>query len=594
MKKNFPFLLFIFFLATSVFAQNNSINFDGTDDYIQSTFPGILGSNARTVEAWVKTTWNGTQRVIVDWGAISPNGSRYTVNMINGGLRIEVGGNGVTTATLINDGNWHHIATTYDNSLATNKHKLYIDGVFIIGSNLTVTVNTLSTNALMIGRRVDAVNYWQGNIDEVRVWNTARTAAEIAANMSTELTGGEAGLVYYAKFDEVGASCDIVDCSAGQHHGTRLGTGGANNLPQFSTDVPTITDVACTTPLVGCTLAAMCSVDGISVSNISACNNQGTSDPADDTFTANVTVTFTDAPATGNLVLSGDGTAAIAVGSLGMGTYTFTGVSMSADGTPISLTATFSAEPACTLTNANAGTAPASCSVILPPPTCSVSGISVSNISACNSNGTPANAADDTFTANVTVTFSNPPANGTLNLSGDATAAIAVGSLGAGTYTFTAVTMVADGTPISLNAAFSDAPTCSLSNPNAGTAPANCSPNAPTIPTMSEWGLILFALIVFTMMVVFGTQQQTAFAMSSTKGQVSSGARRGGLPFNKTLYFKVLPLVYLGFALVFAIATKVFGYEITNADIPGSLLSGAVIAYLFQFVLVTSNSKKNN
>ncbi|MCB9315274.1 MAG: hypothetical protein H6569_03970 [Lewinellaceae bacterium] len=593
MKKDIRSLLFLLLLAYTGVAQNFSMNFDGTDDYIQSTYTGILGSNPRTVEAWVKTTWNGTQRIIVDWGAISPNGSRYTVNMINGGLRIEVGGNGMTTGTLINNGGWHHIAATYDNSLATDKHKLYIDGVFVLGGNLTVAVNTLGTNALQIGRRNDGVNFWQGNIDEVRVWNVARTAAEIAANMNTELTGGEAGLVYYAKFDEVGASCDIVDCSPGQHHGTRLGTGGANNLPQFSADVPAITDVACTTPLVGCTLAAMCSVDGISVSNISACNDQGTSDPSDDTFTANVTVTFTDAPATGTLNLSGDGMASVPVGSLGMGTHTFTGVTMSADGTAISLTATFSADGACTFTNSNAGTAPAACSMAPPPPTCSVSNISVANISACNDNGTPANSADDTFTADVTVQFSNPPATGSLNLSGSGTASVAVGSLGAGTYTFTGVTMSANGGFISLAATFSATPTCTLTNNNAGTAPANCSPNAPSIPAMSEWGLILFALIVFTMIVVFGMQRQGALATSSAMGNFSA-TNSQRMPFDKALYFKVLSFVYLGFALIFTTSILVLGYEMTNADVPGSLLSGSVLAYLIHFVLITSGRDTTN
>ncbi len=344
-------------------------------------------------------------------------------------------------------------------------------------------------------------------------------------------------------------------------------------------------------PIVACPVV-LCSVDGISVSNISACNNNGTpANAADDTFTANVTVTFSNPPATGTLNLSGDATSSIAVGSLGAGTYTFTGVQMSADGSAISLTAAFSDDAACTLTNSNAGTAPGSCSVA--PPVCSVTAITVANISACNSNGTPANAADDTFTADVTVTFANAPGSGTLNLFGDASATVPVGSLGAGTYTFTGVTMIANGTPISLSASFSANPACTLSNNNAGTAPANCSPNAPTIPTMSEWGLILFALIVFTMMVVFGTQQQRALAMSGANGEFSMSNRQK-LSFNKAVYFKVLPLVYLGFALLFAVVTLVFGYEMTTADVPGSLLAGAVIAYLIQFVMVSSARKENH
>ena len=566
------------------------MNFDGTDDYVQTTFSGVFGTTPRTFEAWIKlpVAPNGTE-CITDYG-LNAVGSRNTFIVNGSGFigYISGGTNANITATVatVPIGSWVHVAFVYD---GTNGF-LYQNGVQVGTGSLT-TVNTpTGATDFRVGQRVPGGSIpFNGNIDEVRVWNVAKTQADLQASMNTELTGNEASLVYYAKFDEVGASCDIVDCSPGQHHGTRLGTSGANNLPQFSTDVPAITDVACTTPLVGCTLAAMCSVDGISVSNISACNNQNTPDPSDDTFTANVTVTFTDAPSMGTLDLSGDGTATVPVGSLGMGTHTFTGVTMSADGSAISLTASFSADVTCTLTNSNAGTAPAACSMT-PPPVCSVTGITVSNISACDSHGTPANITDDTFTADVSVVFSNPPASGTLNLSGDGTASVPVGSLGAGTYTFTGVTMAADGTAIGLTATFSAAPACTFVNANAGIAPANCSPDAPSIPTMSEWGLILFALILFTMVVVFGTQQQQSLALSGM-GKDKTATTRQGLPFDKAVYFKVLPLVYLAFALLFATASLVFGYEMTSADLPGSLLSGGVIAYLIQFVLISSDRK---
>ena len=339
-------------------------------------------------------------------------------------------------------------------------------------------------------------------------------------------------------------------------------------------------------PLLNVPCAASCSIASIAVSNMSACNNNGTpSNSNDDTFTANVTVNFSTPPASGTLNLSGDATASVAVGSIGATSYTFTGVTMSADGTPIALTATFSATPACTLTNSNAGTAPASCSV--PPPPCSVNSIAVSNVTACNDNGTPNNTTDDKFTANVTVTFSNPPASGTLNLTGSATASVPVSALGAGTYTFTGLTMSSNGQPIQLTAAFS-ATSCTLTNPNAGTAPPSCSIGGATIPTLSEWGLILFALIIFSLAVVFGTKQQQTLAMGNGGGNMAAPSSK--LPFDKTLYFKVLPFVYLAFALVFATLT-VFGYQLTNADIPGSLLAGALIAYLVQFVLKSKSSQ---
>ena len=107
----------------------------------------------------------------------------------------------------------------------------------------------------------------------------------------------------------------------------------------------------------GCT----CNITSITATNFSACDNQGTLDPLDDTFEADVTVIFTSPPGTGTLDLSGDGTASVSVVGLG-NSHTFVGVEMSADGNIISLTANFSDDLMCTLTNSNVGTAPSECS----------------------------------------------------------------------------------------------------------------------------------------------------------------------------------------------------------------------------------------
>lgn len=338
-------------------------------------------------------------------------------------------------------------------------------------------------------------------------------------------------------------------------------------------------------PVVSCQLP--CSIEGISVSNISTCNNQGTPEPEDDTFTADVTVSFSNPPSGGSLHLYGAGEGTVPVSSIGEDSYTFTGVVMSANGASISLSAEFTANISCTFEKPNAGTAPASCS-FAPPTPCAISGITVSNISACDSNGTPANNGDDFFTANVTVTFAGAPNNGTLNLVGSGTASVPVSSLSGSSHTFTGVAMSANGSTINLSAYFSAQPTCSFTNSNAGTAPASCSPNAPTIPTMSEWGLILFALIIFTLSVVFGTQYQRSLSLGDGSASVSV---RQSLKFNKQLFLKVLPLVYLGIAAIFAIARLLFDYQLTDADIPGSLLSGVVIAYLIQYILNHPNDE---
>lgn len=186
----------------------NGLDFDGVDDFIQTSAPAISGTNARTVEAWINTSSNyspsngGTQGVILDMGTMS-NGQRFTINVLwSNSLRVEIGGHGISGTTAINDGNWHHVAVVYDPAQST-KVFLYIDGQLETSGNFSSSVfmNTSAGN-IVIGRRMDNVNYFDGIIDEVRVWNTARTASEIANASNNEFCSVPTGLVAYYKLNE--------------------------------------------------------------------------------------------------------------------------------------------------------------------------------------------------------------------------------------------------------------------------------------------------------------------------------------------------------------------------------------------------------
>lgn len=198
-------LLSILLICSSIEAQN-SLNFDGSDDYVQTTFPSITGNSARTIEAWIKTTANanpsagGSQKVITDMGTFV-TGSRFTFNILWGNaLRVEVGGSGFSGKTAVNDGNWHHVACVYDPN-ATDKISLYVDGSLDTAGNITTSVTTIASN-MVIGRRVDNTNYWDGNIDEVRVWNFAKTAAQLASLYQQEICQNQTGLVAYYRLNE--------------------------------------------------------------------------------------------------------------------------------------------------------------------------------------------------------------------------------------------------------------------------------------------------------------------------------------------------------------------------------------------------------
>ena len=200
-------ILFLLSLSIALWSTaQNALDFDGTDDHVQTTFNGISGTNARTVEAWIKTTADynpnngGVQGVIVDWGTMTL-GSRFTFNILwSNSIRIEVGGAGLSGTTAVNDGNWHHVAVVYNPS-AAYKYKLYIDGSLEITDNISQSMNTTSTG-VRIGRRVDDVKFFEGAIDEVRIWDIALSNADIAAYADSSFCNWPTGLVAYYDFNE--------------------------------------------------------------------------------------------------------------------------------------------------------------------------------------------------------------------------------------------------------------------------------------------------------------------------------------------------------------------------------------------------------
>ncbi|MFZ1497313.1 MAG: hypothetical protein WAS72_09665, partial [Saprospiraceae bacterium] len=109
---------------------------------------------------------------------------------------------------------------------------------------------------------------------------------------------------------------------------------------------------------------------------------------------------------------------------------------------------------------------------------CSINNISFSVVSACNPNSTSSVNTDDYFTANITVTFVNPPTLGTLNLTGDVLAgggALSIPVTGLTTnYTFTGVRLRADNTVSIVTATFSNDLACTFTI-NSGPTVTSCS-----------------------------------------------------------------------------------------------------------------------
>ncbi|HHE47331.1 MAG TPA: hypothetical protein ENL08_06505, partial [Bacteroidetes bacterium] len=114
---------------------------------------------------------------------------------------------------------WSHIAATYDGE----NIRLYLNGELIAEDELEGTITGYNTD-VSLGRLGNVnVDYYQGIIDELRIWDHARSEEEIGRTMNSLLSGEEEGLIGYWRFDE-GEGQSFEDLSRTGNNG-RLGAG---------------------------------------------------------------------------------------------------------------------------------------------------------------------------------------------------------------------------------------------------------------------------------------------------------------------------------------------------------------------------------
>jgi hypothetical protein len=198
---------------------NTVMKFDGVNDYIATSNSLMNNLSTFTLEGWVK--------------ALSlPEGK--TISLFGQNDVIEFGINSQKLALWTQKGSdlfnadapyplheWHHVAVVGNG----NNVLLYLDGVPIKTGGCKTTNYGTSSDPFQIGAGVwsgGKTDLFNGNIAEVRIWNKARTQAEIQADAYKRLSGKEPNLVAYYPLNEIKLESNtrkVLDL-VGNNHGT--------------------------------------------------------------------------------------------------------------------------------------------------------------------------------------------------------------------------------------------------------------------------------------------------------------------------------------------------------------------------------------
>ena len=247
-------LILLFFLINSIHAQfgGYAIEF-GAGDYVNcGTDTSLNMYNRLTLEAWVFLAESQPglyPRLIDKYNYILHQG--YNLILIYNGTvpMLEFWGDdnlrhNVAADSSINDSTWHHLAVTFDDSIQC----IYVDGR-LAGQTIEDTRRIIPCDNIMgLGNNRDG-NVWhpfQGRMDEVRIWNVARSHDQILATLWDTLspsyyTSPDSGLVGYWRFDKLedlgigeDGPDDVRDLSYFINHGDLVGS--AHLVPS---DLPT-------------------------------------------------------------------------------------------------------------------------------------------------------------------------------------------------------------------------------------------------------------------------------------------------------------------------------------------------------------------
>lgn len=177
-----------------------SLTFNGSNQAVSVSSGSSMNIETVTVEGWFKTSQAPAADIslIEKWGGtgVYP----YAIRLTSTGKAAFVASDGTNTpvaasTTSINNGAWNHVIGTRTKN---GDMKIYINGVLEATVTDTTTVATTNTTAVTLANRSDGVQYFNGSLDELKIFNRALTATEIKAEYNAGNAGIPAGLSFPA------------------------------------------------------------------------------------------------------------------------------------------------------------------------------------------------------------------------------------------------------------------------------------------------------------------------------------------------------------------------------------------------------------
>jgi hypothetical protein len=199
---------------------DGALDFDGDGDYVDCGTNETLNSLNEAITA---SAWINIRSITTAWMAVMAKGEnawRISVNGETTGMHFGFSGGdrgwqAANSASELPFNEWHHVAATYN---LQNGGLIYLDGV-VDGNNPDLGGVQMNEMPFLIGENPEATGrFFDGLIDDVRIYDGAMTAEQIQAVMTPKLEPvdpGTEGLVAYFPLDN-----DVLDASGNGNDGT--------------------------------------------------------------------------------------------------------------------------------------------------------------------------------------------------------------------------------------------------------------------------------------------------------------------------------------------------------------------------------------